>query len=141
MLRYAVSLQTQTQMDIKITTILDGTRIEVINQGSILVNRNQTLDFSIKNITYQFHFLEPKDGEPTIKTETVNGKSEDWQIMKLFVRVDFSELTSVFVSPTSIGTIAEEGKISTLYISFNARSLDGENSKCILMHYTFFKSI
>lgn len=124
-------------MEIKISTYYEGTELQVIDSGNVIIERSQVVNFSIEGLNYEFHFSEPQKNERIITSEIINSNDAEPKLMKLTVRIVKNELNSVFVPPTKIGTTDDN---TVIYLSFNARSLDGSSSNCILLIYTFFRS-
>lgn len=126
-------------MNIVISTTEDGSILDAIKDGTIVISRNSQIDITIEDLKYRFLFVEPTEKGQQIVTELVD-EGKETECMKLTIQVEKNELNSVFCPPVKIGNIVRDNTSAGIYVSFNARSLDGKTSHCIMFNYTFFKS-
>lgn len=130
-------------MDIKISATEEGKNLDVLRDGVVIISRGETIDFDIEELKYQLVFTEPIPDTPKMKTETVKEDgSETIKFMKMIIQVEKNELNSIFCPPALIGRLTRksDNSLHELYLSFNARSLDGTPSHCIVFSYTLFLS-
>lgn len=130
-------------MNFNISITEEGNTIDAIKDGCIIISRGEGVNFKVEDLTFQFNFSDPMPDGEKIKTEVIdeNG-SESKKYMKITIQVERNELNSLFCPPVVIGTLtkADETDPHKLYMSFNARSLDGPTSHCIMLNYSFFLS-
>ena len=129
-------------MNFAVSTSVDGSPVEVVKDGVVILEKNADLTFEIKDLhlKFVFRFEETTEKEELIKPMNITNANGEIAFMKITVKVDPNELNSIFLSPAALASFEESGVIHKLYLSFNARSLKGNNNNCILFLYTFFKS-
>lgn len=130
-------------MNIKITATEEGQNLEVVHDGTIVVSRGTTFEIAFEELKYQFVFIEPIPDTPILKTETIKEEGSDViKFMKFTLQLAKNDLSSLFAPPVEIGKFkrANDDNHHKLYLSFNARSLDGDPSNCIAFSYTLFIS-
>jgi hypothetical protein len=130
-------------MDIKVSVTEEGQVLDIIRDGVAIISRNDTIDFDIEDLKYQFVFTDPSPDSKQLETETIKEEGTDIiKFMRVKIQVEKKELNSIFCPPIQIGNLTSTSDNIThrLYLSFNARSLDGEKSHCIVFSYTLLLS-
>lgn len=126
-------------MDIIISTTDDGSILEVLKDGTIIISRDNPIDIYVGDLKYRFLFIEPSEDGKQVTTEFINDGKES-ERMQLTIQVEKNELKSVFCPPVKIGTFVQDNISNGIYLSFNVRSLDGNSNHCLMFSYTLFKS-
>lgn len=130
-------------MDINISITETSETVDVLKDGCIIISRGGKINFGIEDLKFQFKFCDPVPDGEKIKTEVIGEDgNESQKYMRVTIQIERNELNSVFCPPVQIGSLTrkDETTLRKLCLAFNARSLDGPTSHCIMFNYTFFLS-
>lgn len=108
----------------------------VIDNGTIVIDRSDTIEFTISSLKYSISFFEPDENGKTFKTE-IDGENNKLDI-KIGVKKD--TIDSIFSKAIPLGHLNIDDCRKELSFMFSARSLDGDKADfCdILFSYTWY---
>lgn len=120
-------------MDIQILTPTK----KIIKNGSIVIQRSDTVEFCISDLIYKICFFEPNEGDSALKFENDPSTSK---MLTLKIGIKKETIESLFSKPIVLGNLVINNTKKELSLMFSAKSLDGEDKDIcnILFCYTWY---